>query len=162
MTDKISKNKVVTMHYTVSDNDGNKVDSSVGQEPMEYLHGHNQIIPGLQDAMQGKRAGEKFNVTIPPAKAYGAYKKNLIFKLDREKLKGADEIKVGAMMQLTDQNGHPVVVTVTELLDTEVVVDANHPLAGKTLEFEVEVVSMRDATKEELEHGHAHHGEGCC
>lgn len=162
MKEKVGKNKVVSIHYTLTDKEGNKLDSSIGDEPMEYLHGHNQIIKGLSDAMQGRTVGEKFTVTIPSGKAYGAYKKNLVFNLDRSKLKGDGELKVGTMIQLSDSSGHPVAVTITELKENEVIVDANHPMAGKALNFDVEVISVREATKEELEHGHAHHGDGCC
>ncbi len=162
MKDKVSKNTVVTIHYTLTDNDGNKLDSSVGDEPMEYLHGHNQIIKGLSDAMQGRKVGEKFSVTIPSGKAYGAYKKNLVFVLDRDKIKGEGELTVGTMMELSDSGGHPVPVTVTDISGDKITVDANHPMAGKTLNFDVEVIAVREATKEELSHGHAHHGDGCC
>ena len=155
MKDKVSKNKVVSIHYTVSDG-GKKVESSRGEEPLMYLHGHDQIIAGLEKALSGKVIGDKFTVDIKPKDGYGDYDDELVAELKKTQFKDQKELKVGAMFQFASPDGEVAVARITAVGKDTVTVDQNHPFAGKTLNFDVEVVDVRAATKEELEHGHAH------
>ena len=149
---------VVAMHYTLTDNDGKVIDES-GDTPLEYLQGHNNIIAGLEKAMEGRKKGDKFKVSIPPEEAYGAYEKEMCFEMSRKELGNAGVPKVGMMAKLATDQGD-VIASITKVTDEIVVFDANHPLAGKTLNFEVEVADVREATPEELKAGHIG-GCGC-
>lgn len=151
----ISNEKVVSIHYTLTDEEGEVLDSSEGKDPLNYIQGTNAIIPGLENALEGKTEGDKFNVTIPPEEAYGKRNENNIGYIDRKNFGDIKEIHPGQQFQMQSQNG-PVIIRVLEVNDDKVKVDANHDLAGKTLNFEVEVMNVRDATKEELDHGHVH------
>lgn len=155
----ISQNQVVTIHYTVTDAASNEViDSSEGGQPMVYLHGHQNIIPGLENALEGKAAGDKLNVEVGAADAYGEYSEERVQQVPLEAFEGVEKVEPG--MAFTAQTEHgPVSIVVTEIKDDVATVDANHPLAGKSLKFDVEVAEVREATVEELEHGHVH-GEG--
>jgi FKBP-type peptidyl-prolyl cis-trans isomerase SlyD len=151
----IEKDKVVYMHYTLKNKDGEVIDSSIEAEPLAYIHGNGFLIPGLEEELEGKQPNDSLQVTIPPEKAYGDYKENQISVHKKENFENADQLQVG--MQVHGQTEQGVITfTVTELSDKEVTLDANHPLAGETLDFDVSVVDVRDATKEELEHGHVH------
>ena len=155
----ISQNKVVTFHYQVVDVDSNEIiDSSEGGAPMVYLHGHQNIIPGLEKALEGKKAGDELEVTVVAADAYGVYSDERVQQVPMAAFEGVDQIEPG--MAFTAQTEHgPVSLIVTEVDETTVTVDANHPLAGKDLRFSVKVDAVRDASAEELAHGHVH-GEG--
>ena len=155
----ISQNKVVTIHYQVVDVDSNEIiDSSEGGAPMVYLHGHQNIIPGLEKALEGKKAGDELEVTVVAADAYGVYSDERVQQVPMAAFEGVDQIEPG--MTFTAQTEHgPVSLIVTEVDETTVTVDANHPLAGKDLRFSVKVDAVRDASAEELAHGHVH-GEG--
>ncbi|MEN9464107.1 MAG: hypothetical protein RL217_288 [Pseudomonadota bacterium] len=155
----ISQNKVVTIHYQVVDVDSNEIiDSSEGGAPMVYLHGHQNIIPGLEKALEGKKAGDELEVTVVAADAYGVYSDERVQQVPMAAFEGVDQIEPG--MAFTAQTEHgPVSLIVTEVDETTVTVDANHPLAGKDLRFSVKVDAVRDASAEELAHGHVH-GEG--
>ncbi len=155
----ISQNKVVTIHYQVVDVDSNElIDSSEGGAPMVYLHGHQNIIPGLEKALEGKKAGDELKVTVVAADAYGVYSDERVQQVPMAAFEGVDQIEPG--MAFTAQTEHgPVSLIVTEVDETTVTVDANHPLAGKDLRFSVKVEAVRDASAEELAHGHVH-GEG--
>lgn len=153
-----AKNMVVSIHYTVKDSAGKKMESSVGEEPLVYLHGHDQIITGLEKAIDGKSPGDKMNVTISPKEGYGEYNDEMVSTLKKEQFKDQKQLKVGSIFQFSDQDGNPVVVRIKEIKGNSVIVDGNHPFAGQTLKFDIEVVEIRKATKEELEHGHAHTG----
>jgi FKBP-type peptidyl-prolyl cis-trans isomerase SlyD len=158
MTLMIGKNAVVAIHYTLRDDAGQIMDSSSGGEPLTYLHGAKNLISGLEKELGGRIAGQSFAATIPPAEAYGETDPELIQVLDKEMFQGVDEIEVG--MQLTAQGpqGHQS-ITVTAVEGNKVTIDANNPMAGKTLHFDVEIISVRDATAQELAHGHVHsHG----
>jgi FKBP-type peptidyl-prolyl cis-trans isomerase SlyD len=151
---QITQNAVVAIHYTLTDDSGNKLDSSDGT-PLAYLHGNGNLIPGLERELEGKSAGDKLSVKIVPADAYGEYDKSLIQRVPRRALKGIGNLQVG--MQLHTQSPHGVrAVTVTQIAGDMVTIDGNHPLAGKSLNFEVEVAEVRAATEEELAHGHVH------
>lgn len=155
---QITENVVALIEYTLTDDSGEVLDSSVGGEPLGYLHGAGNIIPGLENALEGKKVGDTFKVTIAPADAYGEKNEGLLQEVPREMFQGVDEIEVG--MQFHAQTDHGMqVITVAKVDANTVTVDGNHPLAGQTLHFDVKVIDVRAATQEELDHGHVHgHG----
>lgn len=154
---KIEDKKVVSFHYTLTSDDGETLDASRERgEPMSYLHGANNIIAGLEKAMAGREAGDSFEVTVPPGEAYGERKEANVQRLPLKKLGlKAQQLKPGMIMNLQTNQG-PAQVTVLKVGRFNVDVDANHPLSGQNLNFVVEIVEVRDATEEEVEHGHAH------
>jgi len=152
---KIEKNKVVSIDYTLTGDDGNVIDSSRGQEPLAYLHGTGNIISGLEEALEGKGAGDALKVSITPEKAYGVRDETKLVTVARTQLQGVDEIKPGLQLQ-AQMPGGPQLFTVTQVDDQSVTLDGNHPLAGTTLNFDVTVKDVRDATAEEMAHGHVH------
>ncbi|OED40391.1 peptidylprolyl isomerase [Endozoicomonas sp. (ex Bugula neritina AB1)] len=154
---KIAKERVVLFHYTLKNDGGEILDSSEGEAPMAYLHGELNIVEGLENAMEGKEAGDKFEVTVEPAEAYGEYDESLVQPVPKEQF-GDHPVEVGNQFHADTAIG-PRVVTVIALQDDQVVIDANHSLAGETLHFSVEIEEVREASKEELDHGHVH-GEG--
>ncbi len=155
---QITENSVVSFHYTLTDKDGQVIDSSTGNAPLTYLHGVGQIVPGLENALVGKAVGEKLDVEVTAAEGYGEHHDFMVQQVPRDAFQGVDEIEPGMQFQAqTPQGG--MTVTVTAVDATTVTVDGNHPLAGKNLFFAVEIVSVRAASAEELEHGHVH-GEG--
>lgn len=151
----VAKDTVVQFNYTLTDKDGNILDQSRG-EPLAYLHGHHNIIPGLEKQMEGKAVGDKFKATVAPADAYGEYIAEAVQEVPRSNFQGVDNIEVGMQFQSQSEDGHVMLVTVKEVNDDVVIVDGNHPLAGVELTFDVEIVEIREATAEELAHGHAH------
>ena len=155
----ITQHKVVTIHYKVTDvESGEVIDSSEGGAPMVYMHGAQNIIPGLEAALEGKAVGDEIEVTVAPADAYGEYSDERIQQVPMEAFQGVEKVEPG--MAFTAQTEHgPVNLIVTEVDETTVTVDANHPLAGKALKFEVTISEVRDASEEEVAHGHVH-GEG--
>ena len=156
---KISKGKVVSIHYALNDAAGEVLESSEGEAPLEYLHGHGNIIAGLEKALDGKAAGEKLKAVIPPEDGYGVRDEAMVKRLPLSSFQNQDEVQVGAQFQAETSQG-PRLATVTEMDDENVTVDLNHPLADQTLNFDIEVVDVREATEEELSHGHAHGPEG--
>jgi FKBP-type peptidyl-prolyl cis-trans isomerase SlyD len=151
----VEKDKVVTFHYSLKDENGEEMESSKEREPMTYLHGGNNIIVGLEKAMQGRETGDSFAVTVEPKEAYGVREGENVQRIPLKRLKNLGKIKVGQILNLQTDQG-PVQVTVLKLGRFNVDVDANHPLAGATLTFEVEITEVRDASEEEKEHGHVH------
>ncbi|MFC1503040.1 peptidylprolyl isomerase [Pseudomonadota bacterium] len=158
---KVVKDIVVSLAYQVKTEEGVVVDQSTTDAPLDYLHGHNNLIVGLEKALEGREAGEKFEVTVAPEDAYGEHVEEMVQRVPADVFQGVDEITVG-MRFLADTDQGPIPVEVTEVDGDEVVVDGNHMLAGQTLTFTAEVVAMRAATEEEIEHGHIHQGGGCC
>jgi FKBP-type peptidyl-prolyl cis-trans isomerase SlyD len=154
----IAQNSVVTIHYTLKDDAGEVIDSSREGDPIAYLHGHGNLVPGLERELEGKNTGDKVNVSVTPEQGYGEYDKNLVQQVPRRALQGIANVKVGMRLQAQTPQG-PRAVVVTRLVGDMVTIDGNHPLAGKNLNFDVEITDVRDATAEELEHGHVH-GEG--
>lgn len=150
----IAKDQVVSFHYTLTDEQGNVIDKSDGQ-PLVYLHGANNIIPGLENALVGKATGDKLTVSVEPAEGYGEYQAELVQEVPRQMFQGVDQIQAGMQFQAQTEDGVQI-VTVKDVTDDIVIVDGNHPLAGQTLNFDVEVVEIRPATTDELAHGHAH------
>jgi FKBP-type peptidyl-prolyl cis-trans isomerase SlyD len=154
----IAQNSVVTIHYTLKDDAGEVIDSSREGDPIAYLHGHGNLVPGLERELEGKNTGDKLNVSVTPEQGYGEYDKQLVQQVPRRALQGIPNVKVGMRLQAQTPQG-PRAVVVTRLVGDMVTIDGNHPLAGKNLNFDVEITDVRDATAEELEHGHVH-GEG--
>jgi FKBP-type peptidyl-prolyl cis-trans isomerase SlyD len=154
----ITKNSVVTLDYTLTDDKNQTLDSSSGGEPLVYLHGANNIIPGLEEALEGKKQGDKFKVTVPADKAYGERMQEMVQSVPKDQFPQQD-IQVGMRFQAHTPNG-AVVLTVIEVKDKEVVVDGNHPLAGQNLHFDLEVKEVREASDEEKAHGHVHGAGG--
>lgn len=153
----IGKNAVVSINYTLTNDAGEVMDTSEGREPLTYLHGANNLIPGLEKEMEGKSSGQSFKVTIPPSEAYGESNPELIQTLSKEMFKGVDKVEPGMGFTAQGPQGEQHIV-VTAVDGDQVTIDANHPMAGKTLHFAVEIVSVRDASEEEIEHGHVHDG----
>ncbi len=152
----IQNDKVVTMHYHLTNADGEVLDSSRESEPLTYLHGAGNIVPGLERALTSLDVGATTTVQLSPSEAYGEYNADMIQHVPRKEFDGIDGLEVGMQLQARDPNGQTFVVFITELRDDVVVVDANHPLAGVHLTFDIEIVDVRDATAEELSHGHVH------
>ena len=152
---KVAKNTVVSIDYTLTINSGEILDTSKGGTPLVYLHGVGGLIPGMERGLDGRNTGDEFKITIPAGDAYGEKRQELIQPVPRDKFAGATDIKVGQQFQAQTPQG-PQVVTVLAVDETNVTIDANHPLAGQTLNFDVKVVEVRAATEEELQHGHAH------
>jgi FKBP-type peptidyl-prolyl cis-trans isomerase SlyD len=152
---KIEKNKVVAIDYKLTGDDGQVIDSSEGKEPLAYLHGTGSIISGLEDALEGKVTGDALKVSIAPEKGYGVRDETKKVTVARSQLQGVDEIKPGLQLQAQMPNG-PQLFTVTAMDEKSVTLDGNHPLAGTTLNFDVTVKDIREATAEELAHGHVH------
>jgi len=151
----VEKDKVVTFHYTLKNVDGEEMESSREHDPMSYLHGANNIVVGLEKAMQGRKAGDTFEVTIAPEEAYGVRNDANVQRIPLKRLKGLGKIVPGQILNLQTNQG-PVQVTTLKVGRFNVDVDANHPLAGETLTFDVEIMEIREASAEETEHRHAH------
>jgi FKBP-type peptidyl-prolyl cis-trans isomerase SlyD len=158
---QIGKDKIVSIDYTLTDQNGQTLDTSNGRGPLAYLHGSGNIIPGLERALEGKSEGEKIAVDVIPGEAYGERDERLVQAVPRAAFRGVENIQAGMQFQAQAQGqpGQRLVTVVGVEADT-VRVDANHPLAGKTLHFDVTIVGVRDATPEERQHGHAHGAGG--
>ena len=155
---KVAHNAVVVIDYTLKDNAGEVIDSSEGAGPLAYLHGSGNIVEGLEEALEGKEAGAEVQASIEPTKAYGERHEDMKQDVPIDLFGGVENIEPGMQFQSETDQG-PVLVTVVEVTDEKVTVDGNHPLAGVHLNFDVKVLEVREATAEELEHGHVH-GEG--
>ena len=155
---KIESGKVVSIDYKLTDNAGTVLDQS-DKEPLAYLHGKGNIISGLEEALEGKSSGDSLSVTIAPEKAYGVRDENKVMTVPREELKDVSEVKVGMQFQVQTPSG-PALLTVAEVAPTTVKLDANHPLAGTTLNFDVTIRDIREASAEEMDHGHVHGAGG--
>lgn len=152
----ISTNSVVSIHYTLKNNKGEVIDSSQDQEPLKYLHGAGNIIPGLEQALEGMSVGEEKHVTIQPAEGYGEIIEELIQTLPREAFTGIESIEEGMEFQAQTESGGMQYVTVKSVSEKEITVDGNHALAGEVLHFDVKVGELREASEEEISHGHVH------
>lgn len=156
---QVADNMAVSIHYTLTNDDGDVIDSSAGGEPLVYLHGNGNIISGLEQALRGKSVGETFNVRIDAKDAYGEFMEDRIQIIGREMFEGIDQVEVGMQFH-ADVSSGPGIVTVVKVDGDGITIDGNHPLAGVPLTFAVEVINVRGATQEELAHGHIH-GAGC-
>ena len=152
-------NKVVTIDYTVTDGQGGEIDSSRDGDPLVYIHGVGHLIPGLEKEVEGKSAGDTLTVVVPPEEAYGQRDEALRQVVARDQFEDPDKLQVGMPFEAQGEENDSEVVTVVAIEGEEITLDANHPLAGITLHFEVSIVEVRDASQEELDHGHVH-GEG--
>lgn len=155
---QIAERTVASFHYTLTNDAGQVLDSSSGRAPLSYLHGAGNIVPGLEKEMAGRSAGDSFNVVVAPEEGYGMPNPMLIQVVPREAFQGVDQLEVGMEFQAQTPQG-PLSVAIARIEGDEVTVDGNHPLAGQTLHFAIEVTEVRDASLEEIMHGHVH-GEG--
>ena len=151
----IEDRKVVSFHYTLTNDKGEQIESSRDREPMAYLHGYRNIIPGLENAMAGRDVGDTFEVTVEPAEAYGERNPDAVQRISAKHFPNLRQLSPGQMVQLQTKQG-PIQAVIVKVGRFNVDVDANHPLAGQTLTFDVEVTDIRDATREEIDHGHVH------
>lgn len=152
----VANNTVVSFHYTLTDDDGTTIDSSQGRGPLPYLHGGGNIVPGLERQMLGKKVGDKFKALVPPAEGYGVKEGPGPQAVPRNQFPDEMELHQGMPFMAQDDTGQPFTVWVVDLDDSVVFVDTNHPLADVTLHFDVEIVEIRNATAEEVQHGHPH------
>ena len=152
---QIAKHKVVLLEYTLTNETGEVMDTSEGGEPLAYIQGIGNLISGLEEELEGKSAGDELNVTVPPEKGYGVRDDTLVQVADRSVFQGVDELQVGMQFQAQSDDGTHM-IWIVEINNDEVTIDGNHPLAGATLTFDLKVVEIRDATDEELDHGHVH------
>ena len=150
---KISKDKVVTFHYALVNAEGEVLDGSRGAEPLPYLHGHNNIVPGLERAMDGHVVGDKFKVNVSPSEGYGLRDEDKVSLVERASFADFAALDVGMMYQMEDENGDTQLVSITQIDDNDVTVDANHTFAGRELNFDVEIMDIREATEDELSAG---------
>jgi FKBP-type peptidyl-prolyl cis-trans isomerase SlyD len=155
----ISADKVVTIHYTLKDDAGTVIDSSAGGDPLAYIQGHGNLVSGLEKALEGKPDGANVAVSVTPEEGYGKYESGLIQRVPKRTLQGSGEVRKGMQFQARTPEGMRL-FTVTGIVGDMVTLDGNHPLADKTLHFDVQVVGVREATSEELEHGHVHGAGG--
>lgn len=155
---QITDKTAVSFHYTLTNPSGEQLDSSRGEEPLLYLHGAGNIIAGLEAALAGKSAGDTFSVTIPPEDGYGELEPEMVQVVSKKMFEGMD-VEVGMQFHADVSHGSGI-ITITEIDGDDVTIDGNHPLAGETLIFDVEVVDVRPATDDEMAHGHVH-GSGC-
>ncbi|MDE2155773.1 MAG: peptidylprolyl isomerase [Xanthomonadaceae bacterium] len=156
---QIAKNSVAAFHYTLTDDQGQVIDSSEGREPLTYLHGSGQIVPGLEKRMEGRRSGDKFSTDVTPEEGYGVRHAQLMQEVPISAFQGVEDIQPGMQFQGRGPQGE-INVTVSRVEGDKVFIDGNHPLAGKTLHFAIEVTGVRAATEEELAHGHVHGAGG--
>ena len=152
---QVEKNKVVEIDYTLKDDNGQLLDSSEGKQPLSYIQGVGNLIPGVENALEGKSSGERVQITVPPETGYGVRDDSLVLSVERDKFSQFEDLQEGARFRMETPDG-PMVFTVVKIGDGEVLVDGNHPLAGMTLNFDITIQSVRDATSEELDHGHVH------
>ena len=155
----IAANKAVSIEYTLTNDDGDVIDSSTGGAPLVYLQGAGNIIPGLEKALEGKAVGDELEISVEPEDAYGEYSAELVSTLSSSMFEGVDQLEVGMQFHASAPDGQMQIVTIRDLEGDDVTVDGNHPLAGQRLNFKVKVVAVREANAEELAHGHIH-GEG--
>ena len=153
---QIIDKSVAPIHYTLKNDDGEVLDTSEGRDPLAYLHGAGNIVPGLESELDGKAVGESIEVRVEPKDGYGEKVDDMIQTVPRDKMPEGIELQVGMQLQAQTPEGHAQVVTIVGLTNTDVTLDGNHPLAGVALNFAVEVVEVRQATEEELTHGHVH------
>ena len=152
----VAKDTVVSFHYTLSDKGGQVLDSSQGGQPLVYLHGYSQIVPGLENALLGKAVGSAFKVAVEPSEGYGERNEQMVITLPRSQGNLPADIEVGFVVELVSPEGDEIPARVVKLTEADITLDANHPLAGETLYFDIELTDVRAATKEEIEHGHVH------
>ncbi len=163
MTDKeitkVANDLVVSFNYTLTV-DGEVIDSSTEEGPLEYLHGHSNIILGLEKELTGMAVGDSKQVEVAPEEGYGLLDEEAVLELDRSEFPENVPLELGIELEITDGEGDMMFATIADISEEMVTLDTNHPLAGKTLQFDVEITGLREATEVEIEHGHAHFGHG--
>ena len=161
MTDKeftnVENDLVVSFNYTLTV-DGEVIDSSTDEGPLEYLHGHSNIIPGLEKEITGMAIGDSKHVDVAPEEGYGLLDEEAVLEVDRSEFPENVPLESGIELEITDDDGELMYATITEVGEESIKLDTNHPLAGKTLHFDVEITALRKATAVEIEHGHVHFG----
>lgn len=160
MGQKVAKNKVVALAFELFDTEKNLIDSATRKEPMPYIHGVGQLLPVVEQALEGKSENFSTNITVSADNAYGPYMDELVVELPRAHFPKDVDIQIGMCFNTTGPNGEPIIVEVKQVDAQKVSVDGNHPLAGMDLEYKLEIVGIRDASKEELDHGHVHGAGG--
>jgi len=156
---QISDGVVAIFHYTLTNDQGKILDSSEGEDPLSYIHGSEMIIPGLEKELAGKSAGDKFNVSIEPEGAYGERDEELVQTISRDEFPPDQKLEPGMQFHAQSEGGTQL-ITIMEIGDDEISIDANHPLAGERLNFDVELLEVREATEDEKSHGHVHDPDG--
>lgn len=156
----ITKDKVVSIHYTLRDDDGQVLDSSDARAPLDYLHGAGNIVVGLESGLNGRSSGEKLKVDVAPEHGYGVHDPRGVQRVPRQAFPDDVDLEPGMQFSAEDPEGGMATIWIVKVESDQVVIDMNHPLAGKTLHFEVSIAGVRDATKEELAHGHPHGEHG--
>jgi FKBP-type peptidyl-prolyl cis-trans isomerase SlyD len=156
----VTKDRVVSIDYNLKDSKGDLIDSSPSGEPLVYIHGNDNIIKGLEKHLEGKATGDQVDCVIPAVEGYGERDESLVFKVDKSEFGPDAQVEVGMQFEAHGEEGAQI-VTVVGVENSEITIDANHPLAGEELHFSVKVVDIREATSEELEHGHVHAVGGC-
>lgn len=159
--DTIIDNKVVILHYAVSDSDDTLIDSSYDHSPLSVIQGSHYLIPGLEAALVGHKAGDKFEVSVSAENAYGQREDGFVQTVPKDMFGGIEDLEVGSQLRATTDEGEQTVIVI-DVQDDAITVDGNHPLAGIDLKFDVEILEVRDATAEELAHGHVHSEDGSC
>ena len=157
---KIAENTVADIHYAVSDSEGTLIDSSYDHNPLSVIHGTGYLIPGLESALTDHVAGDKFDVEVDADNAYGQRDDNFVQTVPKEMFENIEDINIGTQLRATTDDGEQTVIVV-DVNDDSITVDGNHPLSGIDLKFEVEIMEVRDATEDELAHGHVHAEGGC-
>jgi len=152
----IQIDSVVSIHYSLTLDSGEEIDSSDESKPLDYLHGHGNIVPGLEEELTGRKVGDDLAVVVTPDKGYGLPDPEGVQDVPRSSFPEGLDLQPGAILSAEDENGHPMHLRVVEVGDESVKVDMNHPLAGQNLNFKIQIVAVRSATQEELSHGHAH------
>jgi FKBP-type peptidyl-prolyl cis-trans isomerase SlyD len=152
---QITPGSVVVFDYTLTDDDKDIIDSSVGSEPLAYIQGEGQIVPGLEKAMEGKKAGDSFKISLPPEEGYGVHDPENISVVPADQIEGGEELEEGMQLHTEGEFGEQTVI-ITKIVGNEVTIDGNHPLAGMTLHFDINIRDVRPATDEERDHGHVH------
>ena len=155
---KVEKDSVVSIHYTLKDESGDIIDTSIGREPLDYVHGAGQIIPGMEKGLEGKEPGDEIAIVVEPEDGYGPRDETLVYKVPKEQFQGIDDVQTGMSFQINTGEG-PLLVTVAGIEEDYITLDGNHPLADMRLSFEVSIVEVRKATEEEL--AACQHGPGC-
>ena len=156
---QIARDSVAAFHYTLTDDQNEVIESSAGRDPLTYLHGGGQIVRGLEKQLEGRSTGDKFTADVAPEEGYGVHHPELMQEVPRSAFQGVEDIQPGMQFQGRGPQGE-INVTVTRVEDDKVFIDGNHPLAGKTLHFAIEVTDVRAASEEELAHGHVHGAGG--
>lgn len=153
-------NQAVTIHYSVKDDKGNKIDSSEGNAPLSFISGMQQVIPGMENNIEGMLIGSKKTFTCPAEEAYGDYNENALQVVSKSEFPAEIKLEVGLSYVMNDGQGRQIPFVISEVAEENVTLDFNHPLAGIPLTFDIELIDIREATKEELEHGHVHGAHG--